>query len=371
MVVRASAVRGLFIAVSVVGGCQLVVGLQDELTLAGEGGGSSGAGAAGGGPPEACRHEAVTPPPAVTNAGGTEEFVVAMRSIRLDDPTNGVMPGLNLDGLCTCDGEGPSCEAADPNTPKGPCDIAGGRDVSSRLIFNGVAYLLLEPEVSTLYTSFAEAGAWSVLLRVRGYNGADDDDEVELAWFESPGLGAAPSWNGSDVWPVALSSIAGASVEEPRYFDPKAYVTGGKLVASLSGASMVIAGSGTFLRMQPVKLLLEARIEPTGGGYVLRDGVIGAWLPVSEVFAMMSSFRDTEGLPFCTDANLYAATKELVCTAADVPLGVPSKDVPCDAISFGAGFEAHPAALGPIAAPPSPSQGCPEVTNPANDGCML
>ncbi len=365
MAVRRSAAGGLVVVLSWGAGCQLVSGIPDELALVTGGGGA-------GGVSNACVREAVPPKPAVVGVGGDVAFVAALRSIDLEDTANGVVAGMNLDGLCSCTEDKRACQSLDPSDGKGACDVNGGRDVQSQTLFSAFAYLLGVEDASDYYNALSEAGSWSVLLRVRGYSGEAEDDQVEVAWYETPGFGAVPQWNGFDTWPVASSSVALGSVEQPIYVDPAAYVTGGKLVAALPSAPLTMAGGKTNVRVGLVQVLLVARIEKiTNDRYRLREGTLGGRLAVPELFATLSSFRDANGGPFCTSSLLYPATKQVMCEAVDLRLGAPDKELLCEALSFGAHFETEPALLGSIVPPAAPLVGCAGQLDPAFDVCNL
>ncbi|MRG90767.1 hypothetical protein [Polyangium spumosum] len=364
MAVRRSATRGLFVVLAWVAGCQLVSGLPDELSLGTGGGG-------GGVEPAVCVRDEVPAAPAVQGAGGEEEFVVALRTISLEDNPDGALPGMNLDGLCSCAEDGPACRSLDSDSGGGTCDDGAGRDAGSNIVFGALGYLLQVADTSSSFSALAESGGWTLLLRVRGYSGTAEDDEVEVSWYESPGR-AAPAWQGSDAWPVASDAVTPGQSDPyaAKYRDPVAYVTGGKLVALLPAASLRFAGGDMSMRLQLVDARLVARIEAIPGGrYRLREGKIGARIPVPEVFAALSSLRTMSGAPLCTDAPLYPATKNLTCRAVDLLLGEPDEDTPCEALSFGANFHTEPAALGPVLPLPEAPAGCASEVDPISDTC--
>ncbi|MFW5741602.1 MAG: hypothetical protein ACOC1F_14725, partial [Myxococcota bacterium] len=82
------------------------------------------------------------------------------------------------------------------------------------------------------------AGDWTLLLRVRGYNGLPDDDRVRLDWYIpaefyvlQDGGKAPPAWDGSDAWPIRTTSLHPPASGQPwdaddtKCFDEHAYVT--------------------------------------------------------------------------------------------------------------------------------------------------
>ncbi|HVK67283.1 MAG TPA: hypothetical protein VM694_22515 [Polyangium sp.] len=368
MAVRRRATGGLFVVLSWAAGCQLVSGIPDELSL------GAGNGGAGGATPMMCMRDEIPDPPAVDDVGGAEGFVVALRTIDVGKGLNDALPGLNLDGLCSCTEDKRGCESIDPSDDKGYCDDDRGHDAASYALFGALAYILNIEDMSSFLRGLAESGQWSVLLRVRGYNGASDDDQVEVGWYGSLGLTASPEWQGADAWSIRQEFVAPVQADPhaPRFIDGTAYVTGNKLVARLPEAPLPIS-DGAFTAMYAAlsNLVLVARIERTATGlFQLREGKIGAKLPVSELFPMLASVRDTKGNPFCKDAFFYLATRQITCRAADVLLAdTTDKNTLCEALSFAMDFEADPAMLGAVKPSPLPSAGCPVETDPALDDC--
>ncbi|MDI3285278.1 hypothetical protein [Polyangium sp. 15x6] len=366
MAVRRSATRGLFVVLSGAAGCQVVAGIPDELSLGAGGGGTGGA--------AMCVRDEIPEPPTAAGAGGEGEFVVALRTIDMEKGLNDALPGLNLDGLCSCTEDKRGCESVDPSDDKGYCDDDSGHDAASYALFGALAYLMQVDDMSSFLRGLAESGQWSVLLRVRGYSGGSDDDQVEVGWYGSLGLSTSPEWQGADTWSIRQEFLAPLPMDPyaPQFVDGAAYVTGGKLVARLPQAPLVITdGALTSIRAALSNLVLVARIDRTADGrYQLREGRIGAKLPVSELFPTLASFRDTKGNPLCTDATLYPATRQITCRAADVLLAdATDKDTPCEALSFGMNFEADAVMLGPVLQAPPSSGGCPVETDPITDAC--
>ncbi|MDI1478966.1 hypothetical protein [Polyangium sp. y55x31] len=368
MPVRRSATRGLFVVLSGAAGCQLVGGIPDELSL------GTGGGGAGGAPPAMCMRDEVPEPPMVDGVGGEGEFVVALRTIDMEKGLNDALPGLNLDGLCSCTEDKRGCESLSSSDDKGYCDDDSGHDAASYALFGALAYIMNVESMSSYLRGLTESGHWTVLVRVRGYSGERDDDLVEVGWYGSLGLSASPEWQGADAWSIRQDFLAPTPMDPyaPQFVDAAAYVTDGKLVARIPDAPFVVTDSAlASIRAALSNLVLVARIEPTSAGrFHLREGRIGAKLPVPELFPTLASFRDTKGNPLCTDSPLYPATRQITCRAADVLMAdTTDKDTLCEALSFGMNFEADAAMLGPVMVPPVASAGCPPATDPIADTC--
>jgi hypothetical protein len=343
-------------------------------------GGSSQSGA--GGDDDPCGHATYPLPPGTTTEG-TDEVVVALRRVAFgeDSPTP---PGLDLDDTCTCccQGEGPSCLQ-----PKTSCDYPEGVD-------NAVAGLFQLFDIGLVgfgseeFSQNAEQGQWSVLLRVRDYNGSGDDDRVELSWlvglgiFGGLGERLAPQWDGEDAWTVATSSFTaldggpadpalGLEGNLPRYVDTKAYVTDHKLVASLPDTELLLGSGPNRITFHLVGAFVVGELAQAadGTGLALTNALlVGQWR-LGDFFDALSTYRNADGTPFCTDDSLYKVIKPTICGAVDMYSGTATPTTPCDAFSLGMAFEASSAKLVGVADGSAPTPGCPLATDPAGDSC--
>lgn len=324
-------------------------------------------------------------PPALATPGGGQEFVVAIRAIDLGDKSK-KLPGLDLDGKCTCitgkipagccQADAPSCQMA-----KKACDGPRGIDNAGASIFSMIK-TFLGNFGSDFYSQAIEEGAGSTLFRVRDYNGQANDDQVELAWYSSAGFDhqggtvAAPKWDGHDKWLVTEDSVlpgdGGAlDIDVPRWVDPKAYVTDGVLVAAIPSSVLRLASTNGIIDVRVSGGFVVARIEPLapGQGFALVDGVVVFRWKIADVFFALSSYRDQDGIAICTNDAFYKTGRGQLCALPDITVEAASPTTPCDALSVGVGFQAAPANLGPLVATPVQTPGCPKETDPQFDSC--
>jgi hypothetical protein len=315
----------------------------------------------------------------------------------------GSLVGYDLDSRCTCLGDGPSC-----NQPMAPnesvhCDGPGGIDNVVAHLFNAAS--AFDPSFSSQsYSDDAEAGLWTVLIRIEEYSGSPNDDQVRVSLYTSSGLdkdpctmpGAMPAWDGNDVWPVDSTGLEppaqggggaggggtggagggpqcgeggapGYTVDAPLYTDPAAYVTDQVVVASLPSSGIVLNEEGAFLRLTGG--FVTGRLELMDGRWYLHDAVLTGRWRMTDFFEAIA-YMTSGGEPLCTDNPVYTLFKQAVCDARDITGDVTGPTSPCDAISFAMGFEAESAGLGYIyPASPSGPQQCPPGTDPAQDTC--
>jgi hypothetical protein len=324
------------------------------------------------------------PPPGVPHEMAAHpSYVVAMHSI--DFGLAGTTPGYDLDSTCTCtDDAGSTCIPAAATV----CDDPNGVDNSFRALLQRVE--AIDPIIDNPgINANCDAGAWSVLMRIDDYDGKPDDLDVKVSFFPSSGFEGAgggpatPKWDGTDRWKITGSALVngggggggaggGGGGLESIYTSPGAYVAGGVLVASFPSLSLTIAGAQESVTVSLVGGFVTGTLvkDDAGAGYHVVDGVIAGRWPTASFFETLSSFRDQNGMPICTDNQIYPLVHSEVCGSADILSTIGSTGVPCDAISVGVGFTADPAEIGSVQPPGTPMPNCPAATDPAMDSCL-
>jgi hypothetical protein len=386
-------------------GCQSLVGIEDSPPLGadasaggtagsaagGESGaagsagtdagasGSSGAGA-GGAPEAGCGSARWPLPPSGVGLGGDIDFVAAVREIDFGDRDQAGVPswtelGYDLDKLCTC---GTDPGSACTSKPKPVCDGLEGRDNATGILMYDLRNSFMIAALDSIaFSQNIENGTRTLLIRVSGYNGQSDDDQVRVSWYSAYKFesGQTPKWDGTDVWPVvssALLPIATAdggeeySLDQPKYFDDLAYVSGGVLVASLPDGEIALSD---VANLRFTAAFLTARIENIGSDlWKLEDGVLAGVTRSQDMLAALP-FVDLGGAPLCKDHFVYTFVKPRICGYADMfaTVGTPTK--PCDALSLGVGLRAHSAKLGEIKVVPTAVSPCAPGLDPSEDSC--
>jgi hypothetical protein len=323
-------------------------------------------------------------PPSVITPEGQEEFVAAFHSIDFGDKS-ATPPGLDLDGKCTCFGnkvpkgccqaDGPSCMQASKT-----CDGARGIDNVGAGVFSLIS-TFLGNFGSDYFSQRAQGGFWTSLIRVRSYNGTPNDGRVEVDIYASggfqqpPGGVDVPKWDGSDPWKVTDDSVdkgdGGApDLDHPKWFDKTAYVTDGVLVASLPSSVLRLSGTSAIdVRVSAGFLVAKIVPQGPGAGYALTDGLVVFRWKIADVLYALSSYRDANGKPICTDNPLYTTGRSQLCNLPDINVEASKPTEPCTAVSVGLAFEAKPAKLGAFSPSAPLTGGCPAATDPQYDSC--
>jgi hypothetical protein len=360
--------------------CHSIVGIEDSPAAASAG--SGGDASVDPTPDAGCKLAQPPTAPVGADSGGSIEFAVAVREVDLGDRAGASGPswptvGYDLDKLCTCAEETlGSCKA--PN--KVVCDGEQGRD-------NALGYFLFQVHDvfkvqdfgSDVISTGIEGGNNTILIRVRGYNGAPNDAKVEVSWFASADFdktnSAPPKWDGSDEWAVISSSLNPApapdggvtySVDDAKYIDKSAFVTNSTLVVSLPEGTLALSSKKAITFAAAI---FTAKVTQVGGAWNLDDGVLAGITKVSDVLGLLPLLDDPiTNQPICTDNLAYAGAKALICDSPDMSIiGTPAKT--CDYVSLGVGVRATPAKLGPASIISPPTSPCAAGKDPANDSC--
>lgn len=318
-------------------------------------------------------------PPAVADAGGEISFVVATSMIDFGD-LPGSDPetiGFDLDMRCTCP-EANGCMREAWATADA-CDGPGGRDNMTGRFMKEVSTLFAGLG-SEAWTEGMQQGTWSLLLRVRDYNGLPDDDRVRLDWYIpaefyrlQDGGTEPPKWDGSDAWPIRKNSLETPPAGEPWdidktvYYDDRAYVTDGVLVASVSEATIEVT---VDYHLTIVGAFMVADVVQEDGRWMLKNGTVAGRWPVENILGQISRIKDPIfDLYMCTDNLAYPQIKQEVCSIIDIYSGVGSPTTPCDAVSAGMRFDTMPAQLGGLVEPGEQTTYCDPAVDPAYDSC--
>jgi hypothetical protein len=350
-------------------GCELIAGLDGEYKLDTA--------------PPAPVCDPMRPPDAPTTSGasGDISFTVAIRKVNLGETDAMPRIGFDLDNACSCTIDDHTC-AKPPwvDKSKRVCDNPRGVDNGTSVALQQANVIAAGAVSSAVISEGAQTGVWSLLLRVKGYSGMPDDDQVEVAAFVTTGLVEAmitPAWDGNDVWPIAETSVEAMNLDQPKIVDPAAYVRNGELVAHLPSLELFLRATMMQLPMKVNSVVVSAKIEPSGASYALREGTMaGKWL-LPDMFTSLAGLRYGVDNQICKSSPAYTVVRSIFCNSTDIYSGdvAPSPGdaaaMPqCDSVSFGMNFEADPAQLGAIVPPaPPPPDGCADGQSPVGDMC--
>jgi hypothetical protein len=306
-----------------------------------------------------CNHAEPPARPAADDPSdaGDIEFVTSVLTVDFNVNGDAGVYGFDLDHTCTC----PAPESCKPaaNAPQ-HCDDPRGRDNAGGALIQTYSQLSSAFNANAINDSINK-GRNSMLIRVRNYNGTQNDTSVAVDVFVSngtvplddAGANPMPLHDGTDQWGVDPSSVIGTP---PPYVavnqDDAAYVASGVLVANVSFPFSIGSQYGTnFLRLDGA--FLVGTVTKTQGGYALAGVLAGRW-DTRNLLTGMQAAKDpfNAGQYLCGTNPTYLGFKAAICRAADIShvVGSDNTGAPCDALSTAVGFTTEPAQLGGILA---------------------
>jgi hypothetical protein len=370
-------------------GCSALIGADFDahLMATGPDGTSSDSSVSDDGPsaPDGCNHALVPDKPTDGGGPGDIGFTVALASIDYGDDDTDAGPGhpkfvsIGYDLDRTCRGMGtPSCKLGPGVAPEGNDgrDNAGGALVYQLKNLTGGFTAGLG---SAQDTRQIQRGAYTLLLRVSGYNGEADDGELTVEWYAAApfaagkdgGVDLKPRWNGEDDWPIRAGSAvdAGDGGITSTIVTTRAYVTNHVLVANI-GEGRIVGGSVPF---DLVELVVTANVAPTkteagASAWTLERGVVAGRWKTKDILAAIPLFRSSNAALLCPGPSgvIYDAIKGKVCAAADISSNIDlGASTPCNALSLGMLFESTPVRTPTTIVDFPPSEGgCPPSPQP-------
>ncbi len=285
--------------------------------------------------------------------------------------------GVDLDGICTCEGTPLGLDSCHPFQDSGSqCDEEGGIDDSLGSLvkeFSGSTNFFDQGYINQNLS----LGIFGALFRVRNYNGQANDTQVELSIFTSNGMQGAgtdagpsiPQWTGNDVWTLDPKALLGGTLGDAGpvplvAYDLNAYVSNYTLVGNISDMPLAI-GAATGEGLITIDLtggLVVAKLTPFGNTFQVSQGIVAGRWETRKLLTALQVLQD----PFDFDASLcgqdsiYQLLKGRICGIQDIASNVldDGKNAPCNALSLAFSFTSVPAKYGNVFAPDASPGGC-------------
>lgn len=285
--------------------------------------------------------------------------------------------GFNLDGLDS-QGDMPQVECVPPR-PTASIEIDGDDGIDNSFGHNLFPLVnLVIPGIDMTALMSEEEGLGAVLLRIRGWNGQDDDPRVDVTLAQSvlavqgdgtdtppeieirdfipyePGASERtplPAWDGDDWFYARADSFVMDDEERPKIRDDNAYVSGRNLVMRLPDRVEIIfpgPEQGVSVRLTDAVAVGRISDDLENIGPVV---IGGRW-------ALNDLLETAQSVGVCAEDSEFTLLQNQLDTIADIRTtpGTGGEGVPCDAVSIGItfmGFRGHWAGLTPGQALPN------------------
>jgi hypothetical protein len=278
--------------------------------------------------------------------------------------------GFDLDRVCTAS---ETCQSADPppSCKAGSSAIARDGRYCRDNTFGRLEHTAAGvPEITNKYGLSDDAfncalcvGHYNFVIRITGYNGQPNDDQIRIDLYPSPGLEnplpwdcTQPDWKTRPCfqpdmpWTVLEDAVTekrgGPDLPDATLFDAAAYVRQGYLVMQLPADTLFwFPGYGAPVVAFPITIA-----QGTVAGRLAR-GADGVWRIDDGIIAGRSRGEDIveafRMMGFCEDDTNYGLMTTFVRSNLDLLAdGRNDPSELCDAMSFGFGFKALQATAG-------------------------
>lgn len=348
------------VATAVLWACGLIVGIDDRKVWTDGGIGAEG------GPADPCARVGYPDRPDLKTSGAADAVTLTAVLHKLNLGVDGTNFGFNLDKTCTC--PGPETCTRPPTAMKMACDKDGSIPSGVGADNAGVDIFRSFPDAGMLEKAFNDSlamGIAGIMVQIQNYNGLKDDAQVRVSIYPLLKLapdGGAPKWDGSDSWVLDSNTIQnGVSI----YTVSDAWVANGVLVASMNIPVVIGSSAVSAVRVDLKNGYLVANLElnGSGAGATLKrmSGELGGRWNASDFLTTLGNVPDptNPNVNLCKTDITYEFIKRVICDARDITSsGTDNQGQPCDAVSLALGFEATPAAAGPMEPAPKPGPVC-------------
>lgn len=286
--------------------------------------------------------------------------------------------GFDLDGKCsgsaTCSGvTNVACVG-----PDGGALAVDGDDCRDNMFGRLAGVAISVPQVGARYGLSEDAfncslcaGSFTFVIKVSGYDGTEDDDDLRVDLYPSPGLEtplpldcSSPGWSRDACflpampWKIATEGMAapsaGPALPDAKLADAHAYVKAGYLVMQLPDDALFWFPTqpGAAINAFPAKLqkgVVSGRIvkgaDQTWG---VEDGIVAGRLKATDVL------EGFQRIGLCPNDSNFHLIDIYLSQNLDITAGDADPSTACDALSMGVGFTARQAVAGALESAPLP-----------------
>jgi hypothetical protein len=264
--------------------------------------------------------------------------------------------GYNLDGTDDTPTTPGLCKPVD-NAPVKNVHVSGNNGINNSFGKNILPVILgLSANAPQTINDSITAGKFTIMLSLTDLGMSASYNPIVTQLFAGGDLGAAPKFDGTDMWPVLPALLA----------DPDAGVAGGSLVqfpmSYTTNNTWVSGGKGTITLMLSVSgFTLNLEISNAVMSMVLDSthqhvtgGIIAGILPTNALISQLKMVAGAFDPSLCSGPTIDSITSQIAQASDILQDGTQSATQSCDGISIGLGFNAELVQLGPVAPPAMP-----------------
>jgi hypothetical protein len=332
------------------------------------GGGGSGTTTTGSGTTTSTGSGPSAQPPGPPSGGvpgdGTASVTMAVSKLYLGDTDPDGTPdkvngwkkfGYDLDGKQSTATSTDLCKPRDNASPKNVYpDGDEGRDNSFGKNILPIILGIASDATQKINDGLA-SGSFTIMLDMQKLGSGSNYSPIVTNLFAGAELGAAPKWDGSDVWPVRPELLVdpnditkGSKVNFPMaYVNNNVWVSGSKGDVTLS---LSVSGFTLDLTIANAVITVEMDAAHKKG----TKGVIAGVLKTDQLTTELKKVAGSFDASLCSGNTIDSIVAQISQASDILADGTQDPTKECDGISVGLGFDADIIQLGPVAAPSPP-----------------
>lgn len=267
--------------------------------------------------------------------------------------------GLNLDGKVSTKDSVDLCKPASSGVPSAVYPD-GDEGIDNSFGKNLLPITLgLAPDYAFQLNDSIDAGALSALMAIDGLGSSADYNPLSARYYAAGDLGATPTFDGSDKFPVTFESLTDPNdVLSAKVQFPSSYLTGNTWVSGISSTAVQTTGFGAFLpNIWGVTLHRAIFVfELDEDHHRVTRGTLAGILDTEEYITAMKSIAGTFDAGLC-EGSTFEGLASQIRAASDILIdGTQDPNQVCNGISFGVGFTLVEAGLAGVAPPVLPPE---------------
>ena len=314
------------------------------------------------------------PKPGSAHAGDGPRVVFAVTKLFLGDTNRDGTPdakngwkqfGFDIDGaITTCDGQAcdeiqNQCSPASGGSPA--VSFPDGDDGIDNAFGEDIVPLIvgIDAMATQEFDDGIAAGDQTLLFAIDGLGASSAYNPLPARFYRGAPLGRPPSFDGTDAWPVATSSLSDPTdaLSSNAPFS-KSFVVDDTWVSGLGALTIHFPLAGQRLVLPIEHAVVTMRLTPDRSAAT--NGVISGILDPAALAAQVPHFAGLGSKKYCTGSVPDSIENE-IRQASDILRdgSAGTRAETCTGISIGLGFEARRVELGePRPEPPAPANPC-------------
>lgn len=265
--------------------------------------------------------------------------------------------GFNLDGKVSTAASVDLCKPQ-ANAPPNQAYPDGNSGIDNSFGRNILPiFLSLTSDFSVKANQSIDAGDYTLMFDLEGLGAMADQAPLVGKVYSGTPLGAAPKFDGSDLWPVAPEGLTNpADIASAKPVFPMSALVANHWDSGPTGATVRlhinVAGSPMQLDILGAHVAMD--LDPDHQGAQM--GQIGGVIATSQLIAEMKRVAGSIDSSLCSGPTVESIAAQLAQASDILADGTQDPTKTCDGISIGLGFKARAVSLGGIgpAAPPQP-----------------